>query len=477
MSLSRQQSLAIIVGITLYRLVMLHFDGTDLFVDEAQYWHWSQHLDFGYYSKPPMIAWVIHLATVVGGSSDIFWVRMASPLLHMATALILMPATARLTGSKEAAHWVGASYVTLPGVALSSVFMSTDTVLFPFLALALYAYSHLIERRSARFAVLMGFAIGCGTLSKYAMLYFVGTAALSALAIPHARPAVRDAALASATALLVISPNIWWNATHGAATLKHTSDNADWNGLNFHIGKALEFFVSQFAVVGPVLFGAMILVFLRLVQGRITTTERHLFLLSWPIVLAIVFQALMSRAYANWAATAYAAGTMLAVVHLLAHAPRALRASLLINGTASVVFAVLTVFPQQIQLPDGKPVLARYLGRAELSREIAAAARAAQTDIIVAESRDVLADLFYTLRDENFIVRAKRRTASPRNYYEQMFPMTEDWASQRVLYVTGRQPDCEGGEVARVADLSADSGYYAGARLAAYALPGRCLLP
>lgn len=477
MSLSLRQSLAIILGFTVYRLVMLHFDGTDLFVDEAQYWHWSQNLDFGYYSKPPMIAWVIHLATLIGGSSDVFWVRVASPLLHMVTALILIPATARLTGSKEAAHWVGASYVTLPGVALSSVFMSTDTVLFPFLALTLLAYAHLIERRSIGFAVLMGFAIGCGTLSKYAMLYFVGTAALSALFLPRARLAIRDACIAAATALIVIAPNIWWNATHGAATLKHTSDNAGWDGLNLHIGKALEFLASQFAVVGPVLFAAMIVVFVRLLQRRVTSTEQHLFILSWPIVLAIVFQALMSRAYANWAATAYAAGTMLAVLYLMMHAPRALRASLVINGTASLLFALLTVFPHQIHLPNGKPVLARYLGRADMSHEIAAAAQAAGVATLVAESRDVLADLFYTLRDDSFTIRARVRTPSPRNYYEQMFPLTQVSANERVLYVTRSAPACKEAEVERIADLSADSGYYAGASLAAFALPGRCLLP
>jgi len=477
MNLSRGQALAIIFGFTIYRIVMLHFDRTDLFVDEAQYWHWSQNLDFGYYSKPPMIAWVIHLATLIGGSSEIFWIRVASPVLHMATTLILMPATRRLTGSDEAAHWVGVSYVTLPGVALSSVFMSTDTVLFPFLALTLLAYSHLIERRSVGFAVLMGFAIGCGTLSKYAMLYFVGTAALSAVFLSRARFAIRDAAIAAATALVVIAPNLWWNATHGAATLKHTSDNANWNGLNFHIGKALEFFGSQFAVVGPVLFAALIMVFLRLVQGRATPTERHLFILSWPIVLAIVFQALMSRAYANWAATAYAAGTMLAVVYLLAHARKALKASLVINGTASVVFAILTVFPAEVQLPNGKPVLQRYLGRADLSRAIAASAESVGATVIVAESRDILADLFHTLREEPFTIRARIWTPEPRNYYEQMFALSKAEADKTVLYVTGTVPTCPGMEVMRVGDLTQTSGYFAGDPLTAYALPGRCLLP
>jgi len=57
--MSARTGLFIILAVTLWRIVTLHFDTTDFFVDEAQYWFWSQNLDFGYYSKPPMIAWFI----------------------------------------------------------------------------------------------------------------------------------------------------------------------------------------------------------------------------------------------------------------------------------------------------------------------------------------------------------------------------------------------------------------------------------
>ncbi|MVA78969.1 phospholipid carrier-dependent glycosyltransferase [Agrobacterium vitis] len=475
MRITLTTSVFLILAITLYRVVMLHFDGTDLFVDEAQYWLWSTHLDFGYYSKPPMIAWVIHLFTLIGGSQDIFWVRVASPLFHMATALLLIPATSRLTGSEKAGLWTGLSYATLPGVALSSVFMSTDTILFPFLALTLLCYSHLIERRSAGYAVLMGIAIGCGTLSKYAMLYFAATAIIAAIALPKARIALRDTVLAIFAAVVVIAPNIWWNSTHGGATLKHTSENADWHGLNFKIGKAAEFLGSQFGVVGPVLFAALLIVFYRLLRGRASTTEKHLFILSWPIILAIVFQALMSRAYANWAATAYAAGTMLAVWYLLQSSPRALKISLAINGIIAIAFPLLTAFPQDVTTPKGQSVLARYLGRTDLSWAIATTAARTGTATIVADNRDILADLFHTLRDEPFAIKARTAGGFPRNYYEQEFPLTSALGTETVLYVTGANVTCHGAVVDPVADLTPKDGYLIGRKLKAYAISASCL--
>ena len=40
-----------------------------LFGDEAQYWLWSQDLDFGYLSKPPLIAWTLYFYTSLFGDS------------------------------------------------------------------------------------------------------------------------------------------------------------------------------------------------------------------------------------------------------------------------------------------------------------------------------------------------------------------------------------------------------------------------
>jgi 4-amino-4-deoxy-L-arabinose transferase-like glycosyltransferase len=145
----------IVIFVTLWRIITLHFDTTDLFVDEAQYWFWSQNLDLGYYSKPPMIAWVIRAMTGLAGSNGIFWIRLSGPLIHMATALVLMKIAKRFV-SPDIEGWTGATYITLPGVALSSVFFSTDVVLLFFLAVALFAYFGLTRRPSHRAGAVDG---------------------------------------------------------------------------------------------------------------------------------------------------------------------------------------------------------------------------------------------------------------------------------------------------------------------------------
>ena len=57
------------LGLTLVRLFVLRASPLQLYPDEAQYWVWSRSLDLGYFSKPPLIAWIIWLTTAALGDA------------------------------------------------------------------------------------------------------------------------------------------------------------------------------------------------------------------------------------------------------------------------------------------------------------------------------------------------------------------------------------------------------------------------
>src|SRR5207302_1121680 len=79
---------AAIAMLTVARLIWLGATTANLYPDEAQYWFWSLHPALGYYSKPPLVAWVIALATLAFGDSE-FSVRLAAPLLPSIPAALL----------------------------------------------------------------------------------------------------------------------------------------------------------------------------------------------------------------------------------------------------------------------------------------------------------------------------------------------------------------------------------------------------
>src|SRR5580692_175444 len=71
-------TVAALAAITVARLLWLVVQPADLYPDEAQYWFWAQHPALGYYSKPPLVAWLIALTTAGFGDSE-FAVRLAAP--------------------------------------------------------------------------------------------------------------------------------------------------------------------------------------------------------------------------------------------------------------------------------------------------------------------------------------------------------------------------------------------------------------
>jgi 4-amino-4-deoxy-L-arabinose transferase-like glycosyltransferase len=450
-------ALPIILALTLLRWALLLLDRTDLYVDESQYWLWGQQFDFGYYSKPPLIGWLIGGVTTLAGSDSIFWIRMPGALLHGATALILGAWAARVMGRREAIL-TAAIYATLPMVALGSLLISTDTVMAPFYAAALYFFARLTEARAPRFALLAGAAIGAAFMAKYAAIYFLIGVALIQFA-PAYRIGWRNGALLLASCGVVISPNILWNLSHKLTTFSHTVDNVGWlrGGAALHPAGMAEFLLSQAAVVGPVVLVALLI--------GLRRAPLAAFVL--PPLVVVSVQALLGTAQANWAVAAYFAGTLLAVKILTSH-PRWLAASFAVNAVFCIGLPLLTIFTG-LTFPNGKPLLDRQLGRAHMSQQIIALAQAHGNLPVLAGSREVLADLFYTGRDSGLSFYAPRPEGRADNHYEQRYPLPQGLTGE-LLLITAKPPACAG----EALPLDAKGGAYAKWGLAAYIVEAAC---
>ena len=305
--------LSIILGlIFLVRIISLWFNNSELFFDEAQYWFWAQELEFGYFSKPPLLAWVIAWTTSICGSDSEFCVRLSAPVLHIATAVLVFLSARQLFDDKTG-FWASLLYATLPAVSLSSTIISTDVPLLFCWSLALYAYIRLGKEFNLGWALLLGIAIGLGLNAKYAMIYFVlcGLVHMVAEQQEYTPPRKSGFWFAVAIAGLMMVPNILWNFENGFVTVSHTGDNIGWAGFEPNWRGLAEFFGSQFGVFGPIAFGILIAATFRMAKDSISPAHRLLISFSLPIILLIMVQAVMSKAYANWAATAYVAASIL----------------------------------------------------------------------------------------------------------------------------------------------------------------------
>ncbi len=427
------------------RLAALPFNPASLYADETQYWLWSRELDWGYYSKPPMIAWLIALSTAMFGDSD--WaVRLFAPVLHTITACLLGLTAARLYGPRTGAL-TAVMWAVMPAVWLSSAIMSTDAALMAGLAGALYALIRLREGAGWPFAAALGLALAFAFLAKYAAVYFFAGAALGVLVDAPLRRALISwrGALALAVFAGPAGANMAWNAANDFATLSHTADNANWGADMFNPGEAVSFVADQLAVFGPVMFIALIVAIVAAARswrpGRDgARPELMLALFAAPPLIIVAGQAFLSRAHANWGAAAYAAGIILAVAFLM-RGPRwrrwALAGSVVLHVAAGASMMTLGALPRLADAAGAESAFHRVREWPATANAVADAARGSGAAALVFDNRNDFHQMQRYGGDIGAPLFMWRRYEGAHNYADTVWPLPAGFEGE-VLVVSQR---------------------------------------
>lgn len=294
-----------------YRLFWVWSHGFSLFVDEAQYWQWSTEPAFGYYSKPPLVAWLIAATTGLFGEGELA-IRLPALLAWPLTGIGVGVLAGRWAGSR-AAVISAAIFLSMPGQMLSGWIVSPDAFLLLAWVGALLALDDALRGTALRPWLLLGLALGVGTLAKYSMLMFL-PGLLWLLGQAGHRHHWRHAGpwLAMAVLLIVISPNLYWNLQSGFETVRHTAEIAGTSAKGWwHPRHLLEFLAAQWLIFGLLAFPLM----LCLLRAR---SDFAGFLRPFivPYLLLMCLLALFSHANANWAAVVYVAGSVLVGIWL-----------------------------------------------------------------------------------------------------------------------------------------------------------------
>jgi 4-amino-4-deoxy-L-arabinose transferase-like glycosyltransferase len=452
---------AIAAAITTARVLTLMLTPLGIGPDEAQYWCWSRDFAFGYFSKPPLIAWAIAATTSVFGDAD--WaVRLPAPFFHLGAAAFLYLTAKRLYGAR-AAFWTGLGWLTMPGVVLSSFIIATDAPLLLFWSGALFFLVRIIEdkRAPAGDFILLGVMIGFGMMSKYAMMYFPAALAITLLIRPIREKLLRTPLLLTALAALAIfAPNILWNMENDFQTLSHTAANANWGAPLFRPLNLIEFLGGQFAVFGLILFSALIYCILSWRRLRADPMALLLLVFALTPLVIVAGQAFLSRAHANWAAAAYPAALLLVTGLLLREGRgRLLKASLALHGA---VFAIFSIGVLNLYLVDGAG-LSRAVKdlRGWKAQTDAIIAYAPGYDAVLVDNRYLMGEMLYHQRASGARIAALNPNDSIDNHYEAFIPFDPE-RMKRVLFVTTREDAAHAayrfGSIERLGAVDADIG-------------------
>ena len=227
---------------------------TDIHEDEAYYALFGEHLAWGYFDHPPMVALMTFLSSL--WFSGTLGVRFCTIVVSCLTLLILWHIIDEdKPDKKKVLLFLSLSFSILI-VNLYGFVTTPDAALLLFSASFLLVYQRYLNDKSWKNALLMGLLMALMVYSKYHAFLLLGLVVLSNLNL------LKDGKFYAACflALMLLTPHIFWQV------------NADFPSFRYHLsGRSepfrwsyfLEYLPNQLLVFNPFVFGALVYVFVK----------------------------------------------------------------------------------------------------------------------------------------------------------------------------------------------------------------------
>ncbi|MEJ2045151.1 MAG: glycosyltransferase family 39 protein [Reinekea sp.] len=426
---------SLLIGFLLlaYRLITLALTEPGLFFDEAYYYGWSLTPDWGYYSKPPVVAWLITASTALFGNSE-FSVKLPASIIYLLTAFVVQRTTA-MVASEKAGFWAFITFIIMPFVSLNSWFITTDAPLLLCWSLTTHFFIKAQRNDQCQYWFLAGLFGGLGLLSKYSMILLPGSVAIMYLFHGDYKKLLHwKFWLTIATALVVFAPNVYWQFQNGFPSFIHTAELANKPGWD---GNPHEFIPAQLIVFGPVA------VFLLL--STLKKSFRHqypeIWYLSWVPLFIFSAKSIQGEAFINWSAFAYSSASILVGIVVCQKSPTVKGMHI---GMSLLMAAVFYHYPfiqsaLGIEKTKHNTPYARVDGWREISQQVNAIAQKYPSYFIGSESRTINAYLNYYIPDVKNRLRTINRNNHVANQYE-LFYLLKD-SERPIIWLSNNELD------------------------------------
>jgi hypothetical protein len=217
-------ALWIVGGLALLRLV-LHLvanGGYGLHRDEAALFDYAGRLAWGYVEFPPLTPFLVRSSMEIFGAT--LWGARVLSALAQSLVVLLAGLIARDLGGGRAAQILAAvgAWAALFGMLMGSMTLYASFDYLWWVAIA-WAMVRRVCSGNPRWWLLVGLFVGLGMLTKYTMALF-GASILGATLLSDLRRDLRGPWpwLAAAMALLILAPNLIWQAQHGWVAIEFT---------------------------------------------------------------------------------------------------------------------------------------------------------------------------------------------------------------------------------------------------------------
>ncbi|RPI43120.1 MAG: hypothetical protein EHM46_04410 [Bacteroidetes bacterium] len=220
-SLVREYRIILLFSLTKLALHLATASNYGLHRDAYLYLAQAQHPEWGYFSTPPLLAFLTRIHTFIWGDS-VLAVRLLPALAGTAGIFLVGWMIRHLRGGVLAQVTGMSAYLLSPAFLRPSALLQPVIFDLLFWLLAAVVVLRLIEKQDSRLLLWMIPVLGLGWLNKYSIIFY-GFALLAALVISRRRGLLwsKYALFALAGGLLLILPNLVWQYQHHWPVFTH----------------------------------------------------------------------------------------------------------------------------------------------------------------------------------------------------------------------------------------------------------------
>src|SRR5690606_16642579 len=249
----RTSKILLVFLVATFVLNLLQSANTELLLDEAYYWYYSQNLAWGYFDHPPMVAWMIRLGSTLFPAE--LGVRFISCILYPINILLLW--TLIDHPRKEKYTFLFCVLAFSPTLLQAYGFFTLpDTALLFFTSLFLLVYKRFLTETTWPNTILLGLLMAAMMYSKYHGILVILFVLFSNLGLALNKRAWISVIIA----LICFLPHLEWLIHHNFVSLQyHLSDRpfSPYNFTDFTLGYLLNL-IALFGLIFPMVYYSLV---------------------------------------------------------------------------------------------------------------------------------------------------------------------------------------------------------------------------
>jgi 4-amino-4-deoxy-L-arabinose transferase-like glycosyltransferase len=278
-------------------LALVQAGVTQLMDDEAYYWVYSRHLDWGYFDHPPMIALLIKMGYALFHNE--FGVRLFMVVLNVCTLWI----TWHLIPQKHNRLFY-MILCAMGAMQIGGMLAVPDVPLIFFAALYFWIYRLFLEQQTWRNTLLLGISMALLFYSKYHGILLV---LFTVISNPNLLRVFKFYVACIITTALFL-PHIYWQVAHGFPSLQYHL--VERNAAVYHISYTTEYLLGQLLLFGPI--AGWLLLYYAFVCPIQSSFERTLKVTLIGVLAFFLLSTYKGRVEANWTVMVFVPAVILA---------------------------------------------------------------------------------------------------------------------------------------------------------------------